>query len=100
MTEVIGHLIFASLGIMGVWAAVQPDMILHKIVCWLDGFLPNIIGKPLYDCLICMSSFWGGVYIVSVIVYKLWYVWLILALAGLAWLTCVILSRFDENSCG
>lgn len=51
-----------SLITIGIHASTWDGMILQPIREWLDWKLSNKYGKyikkPLYDCLICMSSVW------------------------------------------
>lgn len=37
---------------------LEDVMILGRVAYWLDGFLPEIIRKPLYGCPPCMSTVW------------------------------------------
>lgn len=51
-----------SLIIIFINACMQQGMIFGKLRMWLDGWLPEVIQKPLYDCIICMS----GIYTVGI----------------------------------
>jgi hypothetical protein len=55
-----------SLFTIGIHAATWDGMILEPIRIWLDSKLSNKYGKyvkkPLYECLICMSSVWTIIY--------------------------------------
>ena len=50
-----------SLIIVAIHACFWPGMIFNCIRKRLTK-LPDVIKKPLYDCMICMSSIWGIVY--------------------------------------
>lgn len=61
------ELLFAiktSLIICAIYACFWDDMIFGKIGQWLNNKLSTPIGvyiaKPIYSCIICMSSLWGG----------------------------------------
>jgi hypothetical protein len=48
-----------SLAIIGLYVSFQwPGMILRPVKEKLDTLLPHPLTKPLYNCPICMSSFW------------------------------------------
>lgn len=53
-------LLVCSLVITGVYASTWDGMIFGHFRSKLDGLLPMWIQKPLYSCVICMASFWGG----------------------------------------
>jgi hypothetical protein len=52
------QVIFNSLIILGIHALFWPGMILVKFRKYLER-MPRFCKKPLFDCLICMSSVWG-----------------------------------------
>lgn len=99
MFEVIGHLLFAAAGIIGMYKAFETGNIFGKIADWLSQRVPFWVSKPLFDCPICMSSVWGITYIILVVQFKLWYIWLIPALAGLIALLCVLVTSDDNSPC-
>jgi hypothetical protein len=48
-----------SLAIIGLYVSFQwPGMLLRPVKERLDIILPLTLTKPLYNCPICMSSFW------------------------------------------
>ena len=48
-----------SLAIIGIYVSFQwPGMIFRPLKERLDTLLPHTLTKPLYNCPICMSSFW------------------------------------------
>lgn len=52
-----------SLAITGLYVSFQwPGMVFRPIKEHLDTILPRTLAKPLYDCPICMSSFWTLVF--------------------------------------
>lgn len=61
------ELLFAlktSLIICAIHCLFWDDMLLSKVGVWLNNKLATrvgvIIAKPLYTCITCMSSLWGG----------------------------------------
>ena len=59
-----------SLIITAIHASLWDGMIFGKIRAWSDGIFTDELGsiliKPIYGCVICMSSVWGGgIYIFS-----------------------------------
>lgn len=54
-----------SILILGVHSLFLPSMILFKLVKPLSK-LPTFLRKPLYECLICMSSIWGILFFVAI----------------------------------
>ncbi len=51
---------FISLSIIGLYSAMQEGMVL-AFIPYLLASLPRLMRKPLFECLICMSSFWSVV---------------------------------------
>lgn len=52
-----------SLFCTGLFVAMNGrDMILVPVANWLSHYLPEIVRKPLFECLICMASVWTLVY--------------------------------------
>lgn len=48
-----------SLAILGIYVSFQwPGMIFRPVKEKLDTLLPYMLTKPLYNCPVCMSSFW------------------------------------------
>ncbi|MCW3466510.1 hypothetical protein [Chitinophaga nivalis] len=62
MLEAIG---IGTLFVLGVYAAMGEEMILHWLKLFLEQLTNNRILKylrpALYECPICMSSFWGTI---------------------------------------
>lgn len=58
-------LIVNSLFIFGLKYSTQPSEILGKLGTWSTRVLPYWISKPLFGCLMCMSSIWGLVFFVA-----------------------------------
>lgn|ERR1700741_1574231 len=60
------HIIINSLIIIGIHITCWPDMLFEAIANELDGLLPPWLRKPLYDCVMCMSSIWGFSYLLCI----------------------------------
>lgn len=106
-----------SLAILGIYVSFQwPGMILRPVKEKLDTLLPYTLTKPLYNCPICMSSFWTltlgslccvcGFMPVSVLPHgaALWQyaavlVLLIPVVAGINTFLCVALDRMSDYGC-
>jgi hypothetical protein len=59
----VEEIIINSLMIIGIHIACYPDMLFEAVANELDGMLPPWLRKPLYDCVMCMASFWGIAYL-------------------------------------
>lgn len=59
MTTFLLSIIPASLFIYGVNILFQEGHLLEKQGKWMRNKFPDWITKPLFDCAICQSSFWG-----------------------------------------
>lgn len=57
----IESVISNSLLILGINCLFWPGMLLFKLVKPLSK-LPELLRKPLFECMICMSSVWGTVF--------------------------------------
>ncbi|MBS1686937.1 MAG: hypothetical protein JSS76_19525 [Bacteroidetes bacterium] len=106
-----------SLAILGIYVSFQwPGMIFRAVKEKLDTLLPYTLTKPLYNCPICMSSFWtltlgtlccvadlmpvpalchAGTFWQSFALLIL----LIPAVAGICTFLCVLLDRVSEYGC-
>ena len=106
-----------SLAILGLYVSFQwPGMILRPVKEHLDTILPATLTKPLYNCPICMSSFWTLIFGTVVCVFDLWPVqplsltstfWqnigliliLIPAVAGINTFLCIALNKLTDYGC-
>jgi hypothetical protein len=48
-----------SLKITAIYVCCLPGNVLYKVSVFLRRRIPYNVQKPLFECLICMSSFWG-----------------------------------------
>lgn len=53
------HILITSFICFGIHKATRQGMILHFIKRDLDNYLPEWVKMPLYECPICMGSFWS-----------------------------------------
>ena len=93
------HIAYCALGIMGVHFAFKPNELFGRASDWLQDRLPLWLVKPLFLCPMCMASFWGIVYLLVCVEWKLYALWIIPAVTGLLAITCAMLSRNDDNAC-
>lgn len=49
-----------SLIITSIYASTWDGMIFGRIRAWIDGKITEFYLKPIYGCVICMASVWGG----------------------------------------
>lgn len=59
MTTFLISLLPVSLGIWCINILFQEGHLLEKQGTWMRNRWPKYITKPLFDCPICQSSFWG-----------------------------------------
>ena len=60
MIEFILSVVICSLWCFGIWIASDEGMILYKPKELAEKYLPYLIYKPLFGCVICYSSIHGG----------------------------------------
>jgi hypothetical protein len=53
------RLLLNALVILGVWESTSPDMLLGPMAAKVKAAAGETAVKPLFDCPVCMSSFWG-----------------------------------------
>lgn len=66
MIQFLISLLPASLFIYAVNILFQEGHLLEKPGKWMRDNWPDKITKPLFDCAICQSSFWGAVSFVAI----------------------------------
>ncbi len=78
-----------------------PGMILHPLLPYLERHAPLWLHKPLFDCLVCMSSIW------TIVLWLLWGYGLslllilqILVVAGINTFASLIISYLNNNNHG
>jgi hypothetical protein len=59
---VIETIVVISLSIFGLHYAMNGDGMILNIVPDLLFWLPEFIRKPLFECVVCMASFWSLVF--------------------------------------
>ncbi len=59
-----------AIAINGVWVLFNEDgMIFNKWYDSVKGSIPTVIKKPIFSCIRCMGSFWGGLTYIPVFFY-------------------------------
>lgn len=53
------RLIINALIILGVWEATAPTQVLGPIAQKIEAEIGTTATKPLFNCPVCMASFWG-----------------------------------------
>lgn len=93
--------IAVSLATTGLYVSMHwPGMILHPLKLKLEGRIPAPFNKPLYDCLICMSSVYSSLCWLVVHHSLHWQLlWAILIVAGLNTLICLALENLSDHGC-
>lgn len=91
----------ASLSILAIYVCINwPGMIFNRALPYLEEYTPAFIKKPLYECLICMSSIWGGsIYLIYFKSLHLDIVWAVLIIAGINTLLCLLLEKLTDYGC-
>lgn len=91
----------ASLSILAIYVCINwQGMIFNGALPYLERYTPAIIKKPLYECLICMSSIWGGsIYLVYFGKLSPDIIEAILIIAGINTLLCVVLDKLTDYGC-
>lgn len=77
----LAKIFITSFIVMAIYASMAEGMIFGKIRIWLSS-LNDFYKKPLYDCPICMT-FWYGSAIYWLIWHKSWHEWLITVIAAM-----------------
>lgn len=67
LTTFFLSVLLGALLIFGVKQATSGGMILNPLVNWIEPYkeytIVNYLTQPLFDCVFCMPSFWGLVYL-------------------------------------
>lgn len=94
------EVIKCSLIITAIYACFWDGMIFGNIRAWMDERIPYMLRKPIYDCIICMSSLWGTSYYIIQFDFNLKnYIEFILQVAGLNVLILgIVYLAFNNNS--
>lgn len=56
----IEQITITSLLVMAIWATMWEEAIFEFVRIWGDKHLPEKLQKPIYDCPICMSYWYGS----------------------------------------
>jgi hypothetical protein len=90
--------ILVSLKILFVYGAMKEGMILFKLRQFFDLILSPLpanirlsLMHPLYNCLFCMSSFWGIIFTLYHFELSFAYLFFLLQIAGINYLLSLII---------
>ncbi len=93
-----------SLMITFMWGAMQVGMIFFWLQQLIDkglSYFPIkihlILRKPLYECIFCMSSFWGVLFTAKYFSFSLNYLYLILTIGGINYLISTFIEALTYN---
>lgn len=53
-------LALAALAIVGIWTSFGKGMIFGWLADWMEESFHPYVNKPIFSCILCMSSLWGG----------------------------------------
>lgn len=86
---------------LAIYVCIQwQGLILHRAKTWLDKIIPPVVRKPLYDCLICMSSVWTITFWLLIRHRPEWLMlWAVLIVAGMNTLICLTLEKLTDYGC-
>jgi hypothetical protein len=94
-----------SLMITFMWGAMQVGMIFFWLTQLIDRGLSNLpikmhlwLRKPLYDCLFCMSSFWGILFTFKYFSFSFNYLFLLLTIGGINYLISTFIEALTYNN--
>jgi hypothetical protein len=61
MTELLPHILYASLWCFGIYAVFNNDHLLGPVADWLERITSETFCRPLFGCPPCMASVHGGI---------------------------------------
>lgn len=53
--------LFVSLSVLAVWATMWYEGIFEFVRLWGERRLPMKLQKPIFECPVCMTPWWGGI---------------------------------------
>lgn len=90
------YIFIGSFCVMGIYAALGEEMILHQLKEFLERISDNRVLRPfrpaLYECPICMASIWGTGFWLIMGMPVLWIIYVF----GVAGLNYVLINLVDE----
>jgi hypothetical protein len=98
-SAIITQSVFNSLVIVALYISYQPNMILQPVGMLLDRFFFGTwLAKPLYTCIICMSSIYSiAIWILRGHWPSVSLLWVILVTAGITTLISPLVQRSINN---
>jgi hypothetical protein len=80
--------------VMAIWFSMQEGEIFHGLAKWYERNTPEKIHKPLFECPICMTPWYGSIYFL--IAYGVSWAWPVVILAAMG-LNVVIVKLWPED---
>jgi hypothetical protein len=101
MTQLFHFCLCSALAITAIHVIITwPDMILNSFYKPALQLTPSWLQKPLFDCMICMSSIWTTVFwFITGHHLSLKWPFVVLITAGINALICVLLEKLSEYGC-
>lgn len=94
MSSFFEYVLINCFAITLIWVLFQDDMLFCKSGQWMESNLSKYIHKPLFSCLICMSSVWGTLFFISEYGFDFrLYMYHELSVGGLMTIISVIINR-------
>lgn len=97
--------ILTSLKIAFMYAAMKPDMIFYPLRLFFEWILKPLpikvqlyLSKPLFDCIVCMGSFWTIVFTLNIFSFSLEYLMFLFQVAGLNYLISTVIRFFHDQA--
>jgi hypothetical protein len=90
----IEKIIITSLIVMAIWATMWEDAIFDFVRTWGDKHLSEKPRKPIYDCPVCMTPWYGSLFYIVAYNGGL-KEWLIVVIAAMG-LNAVLIKLFNE----
>lgn len=88
--------LITSLQIIFIHILFWDGMLLAPIKYWLHSLLPLWFRKPLYDCLICMTSVWGIALYFLEWNHQFNIIWFLFAVGGINTIIYGIIGNADD----
>lgn len=89
----IEPILIISFIVMAVWFSMQEGEIFHGLALWFEKVAPEKIHKPLFDCPVCMTPYYGS--LAYVLIYGVNWQWPVVILAAMG-LNVVIVKLWPE----
>ncbi len=90
-----------SLATLALYVCIHwPGMVLHKLKPLLQLYVPAPVKKPVYNCLVCMSSVYTTIaWLLTYGTIQWQLLWAVLIVAGINTLLCLTLENLTDYGC-